>query len=234
MWIAGADGCPAGWLVVFRAINGQSPRAQIFKKITDAFEQQERLKILAVDIPIGLATTSRKGGRCADVEARKVLGLRKSSIFPAPSRAVLKARSPAEAREIEKRNSDPPKSLAKQVINLLDKIRQLDAIAARYSGIIFECHPEVSFWMMNECREMSFPKRTLDGFNERCGILTRNGYDRSFLTTRVGSYKEHGRDDLPDACAAAWTAERIFRKEAVCFPAKPKPDDCGLNVAIWA
>lgn len=234
MWVAGADGCPAGWLVVFRSINGQSPRAQIFDKITDAFQQRERPKILAVDIPIGLLKTSRKGGRSADIEAREVLSLRKASIFPAPSRPALKARSPAEAREIEKRNSDPPKSLAKQVINLLDKIRQLDAVAARYSGIIFECHPEVSFWAMNGRREMSFPKRTLDGFNERCRILTRNGYDRSFLTTRIGSYKEHSRDDLPDACAAAWTAERIFRKEAIRFPAKPKPDDCGLDMAIWA
>ncbi len=234
MWVAGADGCPAGWLVVFRSINGQSPRAQIFERITEAFKQQDRPKILAVDIPIGLMTISHTGGRCADIEARKELSLRKSSIFPPPSRPVLKARSPAEAKKIEKSNSDPPKSLAKQVINLLDKIRELDAIAAAYSGIIFECHPEVSFWAMNKKAEMSLPKRKLVGFEERCKILAKNKYDRSFLTRRVGSYKEHSRDDLADACAAAWTAERIFKHEAIRFPAKPEADDCGLDMAIWA
>jgi predicted RNase H-like nuclease len=234
MWVAGADGCQAGWLVVFRSISGQSPRAQIFKSITDAFKQRERLTTLAVDIPIGLLTTSRAGGRPADIEARKVLSLRKSSIFPPPSRPVLKAKSPAEAKKIEKSNSDPPKSLAKQVINLLDKIRELDAVAAGYSGIIFECHPEVSFWEMNQKTEMSLPKRKTAGFEERCKILAKNGYDYSFLTTHVGSYKEQSRDDLLDACAAAWTAERIFRKQAIRFPARPCHDDCGLDMVIWA
>lgn len=234
MWVAGADGCPAGWLVVFRSLDGQNPRAQIFERIADAVAAPERTSIIAVDIPIGLMTISRKGGRCADVEARKVLKSRKSSIFPAPSRPVLKAKSPEEAKKIEMRNSDPPKSLAKQVINLLDKIRELDAAAARYSGIIFECHPEVSFWAMNNGTEMSMPKRKLRGFEERCKILAQNGYEHSFLTTRVSLYKEHGRDDLLDACAAAWTAERIFGKRAIRFPAQQCFDHRGHDMAIWA
>jgi len=196
--------------------------------------QPERPEILAIDMPIRLPTVSRRGGRSADIEARRVLNLRKSSIFPAPSRPVLKARSSAGARKIEKSSSDPPKSLAKQVINLLDKIREVDAIAARHSKKIFECHPEVSFWAMNNKREMSLPKKTHAGFEERCRILARNKYDNWFLTTRVGSYKKHGRDDLADACAAAWTAERIFKNEAIRFPAKPEADDCGLDMAIWA
>ncbi len=233
VWVAGADGCPKGWLVVFRSLNGENPRAQIFKQITDALKEPERPKIVAVDIPIGLLKTSQRGGRSADIEARKVLSLRKSSIFPAPSKPVLKARSFEEAKEIEQQNSKPPKKLTKQVYYLLCKIRQLDAIAASYSGIIFECHPEVSFWAMNNKAEMLSPKRKLHGFDERCKILARNRYEHSFLTTRVGSYEDHSRDDLIDACAAAWTAERIFRKTALRFPAKPD-DDSEVDAAIWA
>jgi len=146
---------------------------------------------------------------------------------------VLKAKSFEEAKEIEQQNSKPPKKLTKQVFNLLCKIRQLDAIAASYSGIIFECHPEVSFWAMNNKAEMSSPKRKPHGFDERCKILVQNKYEHSFLTTRVGSYEEHSRDDLTDACAAAWTAERIFRRTALRFPAKPA-NESEVDIAIWA
>ena len=162
-WVAGADGCPGGWLVVFRSVAAQGHRAQIFQELADAFKELEKPELIAVDIPIGLPKISRKGGRSADIKARKVLKLRKSSIFPAPSRTVLKAGSIGEAREIERRNSKPPKSLTKQVFNLLDKIRQLDAIAARRLGTIFECHPEVSFWAMNNKTEMSLPKAKIAG-----------------------------------------------------------------------
>jgi predicted RNase H-like nuclease len=234
MWVAGADGCPAGWLVVFRSINGQGARAQIFEKITEALAAPERPAILSIDIPIGLPTTSQKGGRLADIEARKVLNLRKSSIFPAPSRSVLNARSFPQAKRIEARNSRPAKKLAKQTFNLLPKIRELYSIALAHAGTIFECHPEVSFWVMNRKAEMSFRKKTQQGFGQRCEALCRNGFKESFLTTRVGTYKDHNRDDLVDACAAVWTAGRILRKQAIRFPATPDLDGCGIDMAIWA
>lgn len=233
-WVAGADGCPGGWLVVFRSINDRYHRAEIYKKISDVFGAPERPKIIAVDIPIGLPTTSRRGGRAADVEARKVLNARKPSIFPAPSRPAIQAKSLEEAKQIEHDNSSPPKTLTSQVYNLFDKIRELDAIAARHSGIVFECHPEVSFWAMNNKIEMSLPKKSRAGFEERCKTLARNKFTQSFLNTRLGSYKEHSRDDLADGCAAAWTAERIFKNEAIRFPPDPDLDGCGLDMAIWA
>lgn len=234
MWVAGADGCPAGWLVVFRSINAQSPRAKIFEKIADVLAAPEQPKIIAVDIPIGLSKISQQGGRSAEIEARKVLHFRKSSIFPAPSRSALQAKSFDQAKDIERNNSAPPKMLTKQAFHLLEKIRQLDAIAAIYSRIFFECHPEVSFWMINQKREMSLPKRRASGVEERCKILARNKFTHSFLNTRIGSYKEHGRDDLIDACAAAWTAERILTKQAIRFPLMSEVDDTGLDMAIWA
>jgi predicted RNase H-like nuclease len=128
----------------------------------------------------------------------------------------------------------PSKALHKQVFNILPKIRELDDIVARHLGIIFECHPEISFWAMNHKSEMSLPKRRSQGRDERCKLLAQHKYERSFLTTRFGSYKEHSRDDLLDACAAAWTAERISNRKAIWFPAIPQTDDRGHDMAIWA
>jgi predicted RNase H-like nuclease len=87
---------------------------------------------------------------------------------------------------------------------------------------------------MNKKAAMSEPKRKSAGLDKRREILVQNKYDLSFLSTRVGSFREHGWDDLVDACAAAWTAERILTDQAVRFPAKPVFDSTGLDMAIWA
>ena len=233
-WVAGADGCPAGWLVVFRSINGEPARARIFKNIADALNAPEQPKIVAIDIPIGLQRTSQKGGRSADREARKVLRLRKSSIFPVPSRAALGAESFRAAQSLEFKNSVPPKKLGKQAFNLFKKIRQVDSLMPKLSAVIFECHPEVSFWAMNQKCEMTLSKRSRKGFDERCKILSRNGYESSFLTKRVGTSEECNRDDFPDACVAAWTAERIHMVTAFRFPNERILDDRDIEMAIWA
>jgi predicted RNase H-like nuclease len=245
MWVAGADGCPAGWVVVFRSPEKQEPRARIFDSLSHVFSEPEQPRVVAVDIPIGLLGISPRGGRAADRECRKILGRdRQSSIFSPPSRATLVASSFLEACELEQVNSMPPKKVSQQTFNILAKIREVDDIAPRFKGRIFECHPEVSFWAMNGGRAMSLPKKISrrknpDGINEsgleeRRRLLLDNGYTASFLAARLGSFKECGSDDLVDACAAAWTAERIFRCQARRFPETIEFDGHGLDMAIWA
>jgi predicted RNase H-like nuclease len=124
--------------------------------------------------------------------------------------------------------------LAKQVFYLLDKIRQVEAIAQTHSSVIFECHPEMSFWAMNGKKEMWYPKKAPGGFQERCRILMKNQYERSFFSESFGKPKQHSRDDLLDACAAAWTAERILKNKAIRFPETSVADDLGIDMAIWA
>jgi predicted RNase H-like nuclease len=244
MWVAGADGCPAGWLVVFRRA-GRQHRARIFRAIADAIVSPEQPRLIAVDIPIGLPDTSVRGGRAADREARRALGPdRQSSVFPAPSRPTLEATSFAEACDIEQRHSAPAKKVSQQVFNILRKIQEVDTIARHQPGVIFECHPEVSFSVMNNGVAMRLPKKVSrrknssglheNGLEERRALLVGKGYTKSFLTTRIGSSDEHGLDDLIDACAAAWTAERILKGEAIRLPAKADIDGCGLDMAIWA
>jgi predicted RNase H-like nuclease len=245
MWVAGVDGCPAGWLVVFRSVADQCHKARIVGSLVDVFLALEQPKVVAVDIPIGLLNISRTGGRVADRECRKVLGRhRQSSIFPPPSRPTLNSTSFIEACELEMANSMPPKKVNQQTFNIMHKIREADALAPRFQGSLFECHPEISFWAMNNRVAMRLPKkgpRTTDiehigrsGLLERRQLLLRNRYSDEFLATRLGSAKQCASDDFVDACAAAWTAERIFRGEAIRFPAAPDLDDRGFDMAIWA
>jgi predicted RNase H-like nuclease len=245
MWVAGVDGCSAGWLAVFRSIDRQDRKARIVGSLAHIFSASEQPQIVAVDIPIGLLTISQPGGRKADKECRKILGrYRQSSIFPPPCRAALGAMSFLEACEIELANSVPSKKINKQTFNILTKIREADVLAPSFQGSIFECHPEVSFWAMNDhiamrlskkgSRQKSGESARESGLTERHQLLLRNGYDQAFLATRLGSSREYGSDDFLDACAAAWTAERILKKQAVRFPSTADMDGRGWDTAIWA
>jgi len=42
-----------------------------------------------------------------------------------------------------------------------------------------------------------------------------------------------GVDVFLDACAAGWTAKRVMEGTAERFPATPKRDARGLDMAIW-
>jgi predicted RNase H-like nuclease len=149
-----------------------------------------------------------------------------------------------QACEIEQVNSAPPKKINQQTFNILGKIREADAIALQFKGMIFECHPEVSFCVMNGGLAMKLPKKVSrrknpdgideSGLKERRQLLSRNGYSEALLSTRLGLAKECGPDDLLDACAAAWTAARICKGQAVRFPSTADPDERGIDMAIWA
>jgi len=242
MWVAGIDGCPAGWLVVFRSITDRRHRASVVASLAEVFYGEERPLIAAIDIPIGLPAVSQAGGRNADRECRKLLGRpRQCSIFPPPSRAALHAASFREACELEMQSSSPSKRINRQTFNIMGKIREADAIAHRLQGSLFECHPEMSFWAMNDRRAMRLPKKGRvnackageSGSSERRRLLMSQGYSEAFLSTRIAASSQCGTDDPLDACAAAWTAQRILGGEAIRFPAAPDLDGTGLDMAIW-
>jgi Protein of unknown function (DUF429) len=87
--VAGADNTPGRWSVVFH----ESGRLRVQKAATlsDIVDFGAELDIVAVDIRVGLLDAYEPGERACDREARKLLGWRRNSVFPAPVRPVLKA-----------------------------------------------------------------------------------------------------------------------------------------------
>ena len=53
------------------------------------------------------------------------------------------------------------------------------------------------------------------------------------LPSELGEAGAAGTDDVLDAAAAAWSATRIARGEAVSLPARPVRGPDGLVAAIW-
>jgi predicted RNase H-like nuclease len=239
VWLAGVDGCPAGWVVVFvRPVAGEL-RVRIVPRFADVLAAPEAPVVAAVDIPIGLPERAGYGGRAAENAVRPLLGARQSSVFSVPSRSALAAADYRAACRIALATSDPPRKVSKQLFMLTPKIRDVDAClrADAGAGRVFEVHPEVAFWRLNGACALDQPKKV----KGRCyepGLALRRRLlvDAGFPPATVNSLppKGAGPDDLLDALACAAIARRIHAGVAQPFPDPPERDAFGLPMAIWA
>jgi len=89
-WLAGVDGCKAGWIVVFARRVGEGMRVRIVPRFADVLAAPEAPVVIAIDIPVGLPERAGYGGRAAENAVRPLLGARQSSVFSVPSRATTK------------------------------------------------------------------------------------------------------------------------------------------------
>ena len=161
------------------------------------------LAAAAIDIPIGLA---RDGPRRADVEARRQLGPRRSSVFPAPVRSVLAATTYAEACALSRTACG--KAISKQLFNILPKIREVDElITPLRQERVFEMSPELSLAVLAGA-PMAHPKTTPAGRAERIRALSQ-AFGPEMMDRHLARPPRGARtDDVVDAFAGAWTARR--------------------------
>ncbi|MGE3149231.1 MAG: DUF429 domain-containing protein [Pseudorhodoplanes sp.] len=240
IWLAGIDGCRAGWLAVFLRPADDAVRMTVLPRFAGVADAPEKPAVIAVDIPIGLPERTGLGGRAAENAVRSLLGARQSSVFSVPSRAALARADYREACATALRTSDPPRAISKQLFMIAPKIREVDsalranaALAAR----TFEVHPEVAFWRMNAECALTEPKK-VKGKVYPPGLALRRRLliDAGLSPSLVESAPPRGaaEDDLLDALACLVTAKRIHAGIAQPFPDPPPRDALGLRMAIWA
>jgi predicted RNase H-like nuclease len=240
LWLAGADGCPGGWIVAFVRPVGDEGRLRIVPRFADVLTAAERPAVVAVDMPIGLPERTGLGGRAAENCVRPLLGARQSSVFSVPSRDAIYAADYAAACAIAAATSDPPRKVSKQLFNIAHKIREVDeALRATpdIKGRVFEVHPEVAFWRLNGERALTEPKKVKSRIYEPGLALRRSLLIAAGLPAdAVNAAPPRGAaaDDLLDALACAAVARRILQGVAKPFPDPPPRDLHGLPMAIWA
>jgi predicted RNase H-like nuclease len=181
--LAGVDGCRAGWVV--------ASDAGVVVLPTFGHIVARRFDLVLIDVPIGLLD---KAPRPCDLEARSVIGARRSSVFPAPSRRLLRARRYARQCSV-------------QLWNILEKIREVDAdMTPALQRRIREAHPEVSFALLNG-GPLRYPKKRPEGEAERRLLLRP-------LFGELPPVPGAARDDVLDAHVLLWSARRLDRGEA--------------------
>jgi predicted RNase H-like nuclease len=239
VWLAGVDGCQAGWVVAFVQAAGDEVRIRVVSRFADVLAAPEAPAVVAVDIPIGLPERVGRGGRAAENAVRPLLGARQSSVFSVPSRAALMMEDYREACRIALETSEPPRKISKQLYMIAPKIREVDAClrAEGAVGRVFEVHPEVAFWRVNGERALGEPKKIKGrcyepGLALRRRLLTDAGVPVEAANAALP--RGAGPDDLLDALACAVIARRIHLGFARPFPDPPERDGFGLPMAIWA
>jgi predicted RNase H-like nuclease len=212
--LAGVDGCRAGWIVVHEG------HAEVHRDFAAVLATLPDDAVVAVDIPIGLVDEHVPGGREVDRAARTELGPKRSSVFSAPPRWALAARTLPDARRRGAR-------LTLQTLNLLPRIEDVDSVMTpELQSRVFEVHPELSFAAMAGGPPVLRPKRSAAGTKERRALLQR-------AAVRVPERPAGAAvDDLLDACALAWSARRIADGTAFHLPDTPSRDAHGLHMEL--
>ena len=235
--VMGVDGCPGGWIAVLRAPGGGRAEILAAPRFADLAAVPD-VAVIAVDMPIGLPDRIGPQGRGPEAALRPKLGERQSAVFSVPARAAVHAADYGEACLAALATSDPPKKVSKQAFFLFPKIREIDSLLREDAGLrdrVFECHPEGSFAAMNGGPLLT-PKKVKSrphepGLADRRRLLADvAGFDPDFLAARPP--RGAGADDMLDACACCWTAERILNGTAVLHPSEPVVDAYGLCMAI--
>jgi predicted RNase H-like nuclease len=208
MRVAGVDGTKGGWVAILLD-DGRVSTDHVLRPIETRFEQLADAEVIAIDVPIGF------GPRTADAAARAFLSGTASTVFTTPARELLESAY------------GPGLGVSAQAHALGPRILHATRLAetdARFR----EVHPEVSFRAMNDRRPLRHRKKSAGGALERIELLRREG----IRLDQLGAGGAVPLDDVLDAAAAAWSAQRVARGTAETLPDPPESVD-GQSIAIW-
>src|SRR3954454_23069640 len=214
MAVLGVDGWRGAWVAAL--LDGRSVTLSVLPDVRAVLAVPD-VEVIGIDMPIGL---SDDGARACDVEARRRLPGAASSVFPAPVRPVLAARSYGDACAISIRAR--VKSRSVQPFALVPSIRSLDdALGDPPDRRVHEVHPEVSFRALDA--------RVTDRKASRPGRAQRFRALEQVMDVQAAVATAPTR--VPwvaalEACAAAWSWQWIADGRAA-FVGIPRPDARG-------
>ena len=241
MWVAGVDGCRTGWIAVLMLVDDpQIHRIVTVPTLEAIADAPEQPAVIAVDMPIGLPERTEGSGRVPEQLIRPLLGARQSSVFAIPSRRAVAAVDYAEACAVAAATSDPSRKVSRQGFAIFPKIREIDALLRARPELlsrIYEVHPELAFWALNNGTALGQPKKVKGtphrpGMDLRRDLLRRSGLLPEALIEALPP-RGAAQDDLLDALAGLTVALDLARGGGQAFPDPPGRDAHGLPVAIW-
>jgi predicted RNase H-like nuclease len=220
--VAGVIPCRGGWLVASAKLQGititpEEPR--IMDGFTAVIDERPSFTVIALHAPVGFLDKAEPGGRTCDREARALLGPRRgAAVRSAPSLAAFEASTGGQTGGLD----------AVTAI-LLPRYGEVAAEMAGYrQRTVFEAHPELSFYQLNDDQPLRYPKRFAAGRQERRELLVAKipGVERILDAQVRGAKAAH----LLDAAACLWTARRTIARAGARMPADPEWDSQGLRM----
>lgn len=221
----GVDGCRGGWIAA--VVENGRLKVERYETICQLVNAYPTFDSFLIDLPIGLQESAEEIR--PDDEARQLLAPRTSTVFPVPSRQAVYA----DGEEKQKRANFQilGKSLAKQSLAIIPKIREVDEFLSehcQYKNLICESHPELCFARLNGSVLLS-RKKEFTGFAEREHVLAEylDKEDLKGLWYKAKELRCHP-DDIMDAVCLAVTAGLKAQNLCESIPASPQTDARGL------
>ena len=227
----GVDGCKSGWIAC--VLDHGELRIARYDSIETLVNAYPKFDAFLIDMAIGLRTSADQVR--PDDHARKELGAKASSIFTIPCRQAVYAPTVEEQKQVNIKVLG--KSLTKQTISIIPKIREMDEFLKKYpeyKNRILESHPEVAFSRLNGSVVMTRKKERI-GFSERANILKKYLPEESlFGMWDLAREFKCNPDDLLDAACLAVTAALSAKDMCETVPENPEPkqDDEGLYMKM--
>jgi predicted RNase H-like nuclease len=228
----GVDGCRAGWFAI-ALTKGSMWQVNTFPDVASLWAHYNQASMILIDIPIGLREEGVQERRC-DPVARKLLGPRRSSVFPAPCRSAAYAESYREACEVNEKLTG--RRLSMESWNITPKIREVDCLLSNDEAArarIREIHPELCFCGL-AAHPMRHPKKRPEGLAERTRIL-QSIYPPTAAVIKhtISAYrrKDVSRDDILDALCTALTA-MLGEQKLTSIPQPSEFDSRGLRMEM--
>jgi predicted RNase H-like nuclease len=223
----GVDGCKGGWIVA--TITDSKIEFALLRQLT-SFLENTQARVL-IDMPIGLPAQQR---RSCDLEARTILGQRRSTLFPVATREALFAETYLDCCEVNARLQGC--RVSKQLWNLTPKIRHLDCILQTQPSVhsyVAEGHPELAFLSLAGKRSAFLPKKTPEGQHQRITVIDENlpGSVRDAVARFI---TKHSRDaTIVDCLDAAALALLLFKgRGGIHFLGDGAADEAGIPMRI--
>jgi predicted RNase H-like nuclease len=224
--VLGVDGCPGGWIGTILLPYQERPQVVVEKSIAKVVAEAQQLAsitVVGIDIPIGLPdTTVRK----ADRLARDKLPGKTSSVFNTVCRDAYEEQDRQLADALNR--AKVGQGVGAQSWALRTKILEVDTWVRSGTGLtVVEVHPEVSFAEIVGAPLLSSKKTPL-GVADRTAALASVDIEAPDAAPPGAAL-----DDVLDACAVAWTADRVESRAAYSLPHPPERFSDGIPAAIW-
>ena len=196
---------------------------EVFATFAEILDYRPTYDVIAIHCHLSFPEEDTPGGRTCDKLARQLLGWpRSGAIGSPPSRRHLRT-GDLDARAAKGLNPFNARLMRRfaEVAEEMQPYRQRQ---------VFEVHPELSFYQLNDDRPMQHSKYTDEGVAERRALVEARipGVDVVLEASLPGISPRH----LLDATADMVTARRIAARAVDRLPEDPEWDEQGVRMEL--